>query len=71
MASWGSCCAREHLNAAPSTLAQVPAAKTSEAGVITAGITNWRVLCAMRLEEVLSCNYFLRTYYVRALLQKL
>lgn len=70
MAYWGSYCARELLNAAPNPLAQLPAAKASGVGMIDAGGTKWRCLCAMGPEAVCRCIYFQRNEYVNALLRE-
>lgn len=71
MAYWGSYCARELLNVAPNPLAQLAAAKASRAGMIDAGGTKCRCLCAMGPEAVCSCIYFPRNECVSTLLQEL
>lgn len=54
------------MDVAPNPLAQLPAARASRAGMIDAGDTKWRCLCAMGLEAVCSCIYFPRNEYVSA-----
>lgn len=66
MEYWGSYCARELLDVALNPLAQLPAAKAFRAGMIDAGGTKWRCLCAMGPGAVCSCIYFLRNEYVSA-----